>query len=144
MKSIEFITEHFKASSKVTFKKKQEITLLTAIMNINMSNEYIVTCLVTMYFTWLLCTNSSTHKQKKATVQSLFLGDRITHYSSLHACRLVFEKKTLKFPSVTPHQTVPDGLGGPKDTRNLLSHLGSSSTIILDTEFQPVDASPRG
>lgn len=64
--------------------------------------------------------------------------------------------KTFTFPSVTPQQTTPDRCGA---SDNMLSryqnrslpivllyfpYLGNSSMIILDTEFQPVDASPLG
>lgn len=57
--------------------------------------------------------------------------------------------------AVTPQKAKPDCLGGPDNnahsTRtghllscNFVSYLGSSSMIILETEFQPVDASPLG
>lgn len=98
------------------------------------------------------------HTQKSYSTM-LFLVVRMTQYSCLLACHLLWyfiktnkQKKNIQVTisdTVVPEQTTPDHFEGLDNILLynpgcLYFYFGSSSMIILDTEFQPVDASPLG
>lgn len=91
---------------------------------------------------WLLSTTST----------SLFVVDRMTIFLFTSLTSIIFKHKHIQVPfsdAVTPQQ--PSLIISQGQITSCYSasedgslHLGSSSMIILDTEFQPVDASPLG